>query len=419
MGLADQIRKLTSSGQDSAARFKICLTLRMSRLRIVIVKRLPAILVAVLVGLPLLLGATGSPEENPAMSSDRAMSGLRGPVKSCSEESVFTPIAGTGATASEVRSESTSEYDADGRILQRRSRNSDGSYWVMRYEYTSSGRLLKTVSGTEGQPLTETHYAYSYDPQGRLQSITTDEKSKAPVSFRYDELGRKTKIETSRAEDYRASMASVGSPFEAADQAPNLPGGGSATTVYDEHDRPIEVQVRDASGEQLSHALRTYDAGGHVIEEKQLIDNFVGMVPPDARAKILKESGLSPEQLQSELSKKIAHLMGGQAETYTVRYRYDSGGHLIHTSRRIFNQEDEIDATDNEHGDAASEITRGTRLAGENNPAAAPSTSYSEVQYSYEYDPRGNWTVKTTSYRSGADAPFQTSTVERRTLKYY
>lgn len=348
------------------------------------------------------------------MGFERAKSGLRGRVKSVSEESTSTLNRGEGNT-SEFRSESTTDYDVDGRITQRRIRNTDGSYWVTRWEYTSSGQLLETSSGTEGKTLTETHY--SYGPQGRLQSIATDGKPET-ISFRYDESGRKTKIETSGPEDYRPNTANAGSPFDVTDRAPNLPGGGSATTTYDEHDRPLEVQVRDASGELVSHATRTYDADGHVIEEQQVQDSLAAMFPPDAMAKLLQESGLSAAQLQSDMKEKLANLMAGQASMYSVRYSYGSNGQLIHTARRVFNHEDEIDTAYNEHGDLQSEITRSTRPAGDDNSATAQ-TYYSEVQYSYEYDQQGNWTVKTTSYRSSPDATFQDSIVQKRSLTYY
>ena len=340
------------------------------------------------------------------MMSDRASQGLRGPVKCCTEESTFRHMKET-----EIRSEHTTEYDSDGRITLSRSRNPDGSYWATRYEYATSGQLLKTASGIEGNaPARETRY--SYDQQGRLQRITKDGGTESPVSFHYDEHGQKTKIAVSRAEDYRPDTATAGeSPFEAAGRAPNLPGGGSATTIHDEQDRPTEVQIRDASGELVSHAFRIYDAEGRVLEEKQTLDNLVSMFPSDVRAKMLDQSGLSPDQLRQQLGRQLTNLMAGQSETNSVVYRYDAAGHLIHTSRRIFNWEDEIESTYNEQGDVASE-TRSMRFAGDNE-------SYSELQHSYEYDEHGNWTAKTTSYRSSSDAAFQSTTVNKRSLTYY
>jgi hypothetical protein len=118
---------------------------------------------------------------------------------------------------------------------------------------------------------------------------------------------------------------------------------------------------------------------------------------------------------------QLAKLMAVQSEPYSVSYRYDAWGRINHTSRRIFNQEDEIEADYNQHGDMASEIMRSTRLAGETDPTtpAAGLPSYSEVRYSYKYDYRENWTEKAISYRSSLDGAFQSSTVIKHTLTYY
>ena len=87
-------------------------------------------------------------------------------------------------------------------------------------------------------------------------------------------------------------------------------------------------------------------------------------------------------------------------------------------SRRIFNRQEEIETTYNEHGDTESEITRSTRLAEETDPAPS-SPSYSEVRYSYQYDQHENWIEKAVSYRSSPDGTFQSSTVTKRTVTYY
>lgn len=318
---------------------------------------------------------------------------------------------GDGKTYPEVHSEYTTEYDTDGRIRITRSGNSDGSQWVTRYGFDASGRLLKTASGVEGTSLTET--TYSYDQQGRLQNISDDNKPDSLVTFRYDERGRKSKIEISRPADYRSDVAVGGSPFEVVDRAPNLPGGGSATTIYDQHDRATEVQVRDANGELVNRALRTYDAQGRVIDEKQILDNPEMIIPSEVRAKIQEQSDLPPDQLWQELRTQITKLIAGQSGPYSVSYIYDTHNRINHTSRRIFNQEEEIETTYNEHGDTASEITRSARLDQETDPTT-PATwlpSYSEVRYSYHYDQRENWIEKTVSYRSSPDATFQSSTV--------
>jgi YD repeat-containing protein len=373
-----------------------------------------------ILAVPLATAQVASSEKRTATMSDREQRNLRGSVKSFTEENIVPGWTDAeGKTSPEVHWEFTSEYDVAGHLLRTRSRDSDGSQWVTRYAYDLSGRLLKIVSGVEGQSSTETNY--SYDEQGRLQKIAGVGRTDSPITFRYDEHGRKSKIEISSATDYRPGIAEGGSPFEAVDRAPNLPGGGRATTIYDEHDRAIEVQVHDANGELVNPAVRTYDQQGHVLEEKQIWDDPIKMFPAEALSNILEQSGLPLDQLQQELRAQIKSLMAGRSRPYSVSYKYDAQGRVAHTSRRVFSNEDEIEATYNEHGDATSEITRSAGLVGGPDPTtpAPRPPSYSEVRYSYTYDDSGNWIEQSTSSRFSPDAPFQSSTVTKRTLTYY
>jgi hypothetical protein len=376
-------------------------------------------LVSILLVLLVTADVTPSEESNATMS-EREQRGLRGPVKSCTETTTHPAVPDAeGTKYPETYFEHTTEYDPAGRILVARSRNSDGSQWVTRFSYDASGRLLKTASGVEGTAFTET--TYSYDQQGRPRNISDDNKPDNPVTFHYDQRGRKTKVAVSRAADYRSDFAVAGSPFEVVDRAPNLPGGGIATTIYDERDHATEVQVTDARGELVSRAVRTYDAQGRVLEEKQIWDNPIAMFPLEARAKILEESGLSDDQLLHELRTQLPRLMADQPGPYSVSYRYDTHGRVHHTNRRIFNEGQEIETLYNEHGDIASEITRGTGLIGETDATtAAPRLpSYSEVRYSYQYDQHENWIEQAITSRSNLDGAFQSSTVTKRTLTYY
>jgi YD repeat-containing protein len=325
------------------------------------------LMVIAFLAVPLTMAQVASSEKSTATMSDREQRNLRGSLKSCTEENTVPGWTDAqGKTSPEVHWESTSEYDMAGHLLNTRSKNSDGSQWVTRYAYDPSGRLLKIVSGVEGQSSTETNY--SYEEQGRLEKITGVGRTDNPITFRYDEHRRKNKIEISSPMDYRPGIAEGGSPFEAVDRAPNLPGGGSATTIYDEHDRATEVQVRDADGELVNRAVRTYDAQGHVTEETLIWDSPEKMFPIEFQTKILEESGLSLDQLKQELRTQLTKLMGGESGPYSVAYAYDTNGRVNHTNRRIFNRTEEIETAYNEHGDAASEITRITGLVGEPDP---------------------------------------------------
>jgi len=354
------------------------------------------------------------------MVRDRAHNALRGPVKSCKEETTFPAVADIRP---QTRSEYTTELDREGREISTRILQSDGSSWITRSEYSPSGQLLKMVSGVEGKKLSTT--SYIYDDQGRVQKIVPDSQGEVPglsqpISFHYDQHGRKTSTVSSTAADYRPNTASGLGPFEALDLPPNLPGGGTATTIYDEHDRPTEVEVRDAKGELVMHSTRTYDSQGRVLAEKQFHDNFAPMFSPEAHEKVLQESGLSPEQLATLVQAELPKLMGGHTETYTINYAFDVHGRVSHTSRRIFNQQDEIDTTYNDHGDVDSEITRSTEIpSADGTPPDTGRSPYSEVRYSYQYDEHGNWTEKTTAYRSSPDENFQSPSTIKRTLTYY
>lgn len=334
----------------------------------------------------------------------------------CVEETTYAEaIAADGRQPREWKSRCETEYSVDGRVITRRTLNSDGSEWVIRNTYIGSGRLQKAASGVEGETTTET--LYSYDDEGRVRNISDSSRPDNPVTFRYDERGRKTKIQISHPVDYRPNTAVAGSPFECADRAPNLPGGGSATTAYDEHDRPTEVQVHDARGELMSRTVRVYDAEGRVSEEEQILDNPETIIPVEAREEILKSSGASLQELREQLTK----LMGGQAGPFAIAYRYDAEGRVRQTQRRIFNEEHVIETTYNEHGDKAIEVTR-TRPIGSETEQSTPGArlpSYSEVRYSYQYGQHGNWTEELVSWRSSLDGAFESSNRRRRSLTYY
>jgi hypothetical protein len=220
---------------------------------------------------------------------------------------------------------------------------------------------------------------------------------------------------TTRA-DYQPNVGYLpGSQFDAVEAPPILPGGGTTTTIYDDFDRPVEVQTRDSQGELVRRALRTYDDHGRVLDEKEILSTPEMLIPAEMRSKILEESGASIEQLREHLSK----LMGGQTGPTSMRYAYDKNGNIKQTVRRIFSEEETIDATYNEHGDKEREITR-TKQVGDTQTGTAPARMpYSEVQYSYDYDPHGNWTRQTISYRNSENGAFQQSSETRREIDYF
>jgi hypothetical protein len=82
---------------------------------------------------------------------NREEHGLRGPVKTCVEESTRAAfVADDGRHFPELNSSYTTEFSEEGRVIETRMRNSDDSEWVSRTLYDSSGNFLKHEWGNAG-----------------------------------------------------------------------------------------------------------------------------------------------------------------------------------------------------------------------------------------------------------------------------
>src|SRR6266404_5539705 len=76
-----------------------------------------------------------------AFMSDRDKAGLRGPVRTVLEDQTFS-----GADGQQSFTTTTTRYAPDGRILEHRTGNPDGSGWVTSYTYYSDGRSRRTAA---------------------------------------------------------------------------------------------------------------------------------------------------------------------------------------------------------------------------------------------------------------------------------
>lgn len=358
--------------------------------------------------------------------SDREKNDLRGPVRSVIEERSYA--AGTDADGKvhpELKFWNKTEYDREGRITAMRGRDSSRehglgtSLYVTRYTYNPAGQLLRTAQEMDGEQVGE--IVYRYDDHGRLQSITNSADPNNPIAFRYDGNGRKTKIAIAKPVD-----SGAGEGLQAVSYSPDyffgtgsgagsgMPEGGSALTLYDEHDRPTEVQRRNASGEIVFRIIRIYDDNGHVLEEKQTMDDVLGMIPAADQKKIIDQAGGSAQELRDQ----IAQFLGG-SETQSTRYAYDTQGRKTLMIQRIMSQmEARVEITYNQHGDVAKEMSQ-TTMSGTKDGELDGSGS-SERIYSYEYDSYGNWTVKKSSSRSLPDGTLKdTGEDVQRTIEYF
>jgi YD repeat-containing protein len=368
----------------------------------------------------------GSETINPTMS-DREKAGLRGPVKSCVEERTALSDANKYST--------TTEYSPDGRLLTSRSTNSDGSEWVRTLTYDADGRLAKTISGKMGEPGAET--LYTYDEAGRLLTTNSPEKD-GGMDFLYDEQGSKTTIQTFDLNTLQKAQNTsfIGSPWDAAVAAGvGVPIGGKITTIYNDKDLPTEAQVRDGQGLIVTRIVRSYDANGRIIEEKQIQENPMSLFADKFGA----EGQPQPTAAQLEAMNTAMKTMLSGRNGAGTWYAYDDQGRVTEMRERNFWFEKVTITSYNEHGDKSVEVETLTNNSTfpvgvafsmdengalvQSNPAAKPTelpdSLFGERKASYayhQYDGYGNWTQQTVNHESSFG---EASSIFRRMLMYY
>jgi YD repeat-containing protein len=348
-----------------------------------------------------------------ASMSDRDKAGLRGPVKTVLNEQTFS-----GADGQQFLTSTTTEYASDGRILELRIGNSDGSIWITSYTYYADGRLLKTASGKAGAAA-DSQTTYLYDDARRLVRVESGDNGK--VSYQYDEKGRKSIIESYGSRSLPPNTA-YAAHWEGTDLGFAPYPGGTLTTSYNEQGVATGAELHDADGTLVGHIVRKFDAQGRIIAEEQAADAPQVNLPEEFRSK------LNPEQMKS-----VGTMIAGMQNS-VISYSYDAQERVTerHRSGGVFGEQVTI-TTYNDHGDKASE--RETMVmrsdtgpwnlseagafvpTGKPNPPQPPLSS--ETQYTYQYDQYGNWTEQTTVSRSQPDEAFRPANVIRRKLGYY
>jgi hypothetical protein len=322
-------------------------------------------------------------KQEPAHKSDRENYGLRGLVSLCVEEA-FNSLNPTHSMWNSVG------FDREGRFVSRRARGLNGPDSSVHYVYGPSGLLMKTFSDQEESAWEIVH---TYDRLGRIEKTTS--AGVVLALYSYDSNGMTTKTQAGRSGDYKPNLSAGGSPFSIADRRPNLPDGGTATTSYDKHDRPVECKVHNSQGERISSATRTYDELGRVVEEKLVMEDPMPIFPSAVRS--------NPD---------ATGWMNAHAGVYSIKFFYDSANRVTRTVRQNLDQEDVVVTTYNELGDPALEITTSRPVAGSDE-----GTTAAETRYSYQYDQAGNWTEKIAL--NLAEGAVVATVMTRRNLEYF
>ena len=266
----------------------------------------------------------------------------------------------------------------------------------------------------------------------RLLSITISGKEAGSKSeFHYDEQGRKTAVQHHFDPNVkRAKAAYVGSPWDGAVAiGAGVPIGGNVTTIYDGNDQPTEAEIRDAEGRLVSRIVRTYDANGRILEEKQILENpalLMARLDPDGQPHF---NAAQLESLNRVMKSRFSRPSG-------TTYAYDAQGRLTEMRTSNFGFDQVTTISYNEHGDKNAQhetMTINSTVPGslafsmdengtiipdgrttEPTESPAPPPRENEVRYEYEYDTYGNWTQQTENH--GPDIP---SYVRHRKLTYY
>jgi YD repeat-containing protein len=300
--------------------------------------RLSPASILLLVASPAWFALAQQPSQTGAFMSDRDKAGLRGPVKTVLDEQTFS-----GADGQQLLATITSEYASDGRILEVRTGNPDGSEWVTSYTYHSDGRLLKTVSGkVNSAPSSET--TYSHNEGRRLVGVKSSDSNQ--IRYEYDDRGRKSVIESYDSQPLPPNTA-YAPHWEGTDLGFATYLGGTLTTLYNDQGVATGAQFYDAEGKLVGHIVRKFDAEGRVIAEEQFAD-----APRDLMLPEEIRSELNPEQIKS-----LGAFVAG-AENRANSYSYDAHGRVTERHRRGGPFDDEVTITTyNDHGDKASERT--------------------------------------------------------------
>lgn len=218
----------------------------------------------------------------PWQTDARAKAGLRGPVKSCSEEIVQRYPGGSYSLVQKT------EYSVEGRVVSVRSRGQDSSELLTVYEYDPSGRLVRSTSGPpDAAAADRTVTNYEYDQTGALTPTTGGQPT---VKFGRDDQGRRTKTVAEPEFTVGPDTAVSAGVWEGGELSLGAPSKGSIVTVFDEHGLPVEGQALDAEGRVLSRIIRGYDEKGRPTGDRLIPVDTSGAVPAEWASQLTPEA---------------------------------------------------------------------------------------------------------------------------------
>jgi hypothetical protein len=288
-------------------------------------------------------------------------------------------------------------FRPDGQIIGTEAFNPDGSIARTACVYNEAGQILETRLQMNDGPVSR--ITSSYDGAGRIsRTVNIDEKGVGSESeiYRYDPIGRKTKIQFLPKVEGNVGY-SVDSEGGAA--LFGVSGAATMTTIYDDHDRAIEVTVHDAVHRLLRRTTLTRDSAGRLLKQEVL----AGTTPvfPEFEDQLKN----APPEDRESIQAALAAAFGPNNVLVTVTNRYDEKGRRVERTmtmgtlggdRTTFNYDD--------HDNPIEEITE------------EPSKEYNRCIY--KYDAQGNWTERGVGTVVEPGKDYRRSDIERRQITY-
>ncbi len=304
---------------------------------------------------------------------------------------------------------SEADFRPDGRLVEERFFNPDGSLVHTSWTYDGAGRAIQSRQWTNtSQQLTR----FIYDADGRPArsvDVAADGSERVAETWGEDSLGRRSKVRFLQevvAPDHGMVLLSY-----------TVPGATTTTTTYDEHENPIEILSHDANHALLFTVTFTRDRDGHVLIEEA---RFVGDLP---FARQLDERFAAAPEEDREKARRLLTMAFDDGRLSTVEYQRDSDGRIVSSIRRmgVMNEERTTCSYDS-HGNLTEEINeqRSSNISLDESGAIvtheeAPTCNH--YRFDYVYDERGNWTEKVGWVKIGED--FTRVNIERREFSYY
>jgi YD repeat-containing protein len=209
--------------------------------------------------------------------------------------------------------------------------------------------------------------------------------------FEYSENGRKTRVATSTLQPSSDGPYGKDSMLLSLEFGEDLyyptPLGGAVKTLYDENDRPTELQVYVAGGRLIERLVRTYDSAGRPVETKAVVEDISAMFPADFAKELLNQPGA-----EEELQRQLSELLGPQREFGKITYTYDSEGRVTEKHNNFGPTEIVTKFIYNNQGDKIEErtTTSGNPLDAANASAASHAMGIClQIRWLRQLDPAG------------------------------